>query len=81
MTAAFEGDCKSLAINRDDFVKNVLPRYGKTLEEWTEDVIAPRLMLARLCKEKMSPVTEAELRQAFVAKYGEKVRCRAITWW
>jgi RNA polymerase sigma factor (sigma-70 family) len=78
VNAALDSDIKELGISRDEFVTKVLPRYP--LDVWTEDVIAPRLMLARLCKGKEPEVTEAELRQAFDAEYGEKVRCRAITW-
>src|SRR5262245_26502036 len=52
--AALDEDCKALGVTRDDFIKNVLPRYDKTLEEWTEDVITPRLMLTRLCKTRIA---------------------------
>jgi hypothetical protein len=78
--AEFDADCKSLGLSRAEFVKNVLPRYNKTPDEWIEDVVTPRIMLTRLCKSKMPPVTEAELRQAFDAKYGEKIECRIIAW-
>ncbi|VTR91490.1 -type peptidyl-prolyl cis-trans isomerase : Peptidylprolyl isomerase OS=Pirellula staleyi (strain ATCC 27377 / DSM 6068 / ICPB 4128) GN=Psta_2271 PE=4 SV=1: Rotamase [Gemmata massiliana] len=78
--AALDEDCKSLGMTRTQFAKDVLPRHGKTLDEWAEDVVVPRLMLARLCQAKMPPITEAELRRAFDAKYGEKVSCRVITW-
>ncbi len=78
--AALDEDCKSLGMTPAQFAKDVLPRHGKTLDEWAEDVVVPRLMLARLCNAKSPPVTETELRQAFDAKYGEKVSCRVITW-
>ena len=78
--AELDNDCKALGITRERFVKDVLPKYNKTLEEWAEDVITPRLMLGQLYKAKMPGATEAELRQAFDAKYGEKVECRIITW-
>jgi hypothetical protein len=80
VAAALEEDCKGLGMTRAEFAKTVLPRYGKTLEDWAKDVIEPRLMMERLCKEKMHPVTEAELRQAFEAKHGEKVQCRIVHW-
>jgi RNA polymerase sigma factor (sigma-70 family) len=78
--AEFDADCKAIGMSREEFAKNVLPRYNKTQDEWIEDVITPRIMLAQLCKAKIPAVTEAELRQAFDAKYGEKVQCRVI-WW
>ena len=73
-------DCKAMGVTREQFAKDVLPRYNKTLDEWTEDVITPRLMLTQLGKTRLAPPTEAELRQAFAAKYGEKVQCQVITW-
>jgi hypothetical protein len=36
--AGLDEDLKSMGINQADFVKQILPRYGKTLFEWTEDV-------------------------------------------
>jgi RNA polymerase sigma factor (sigma-70 family) len=78
--AEFDADCKTLNMSREQFTKDILPRYRRTPEEWIEDVINPRIMLAQLCKAKIPAVTEAELRQAFDAKYGEKIECRIITW-
>jgi RNA polymerase sigma factor (sigma-70 family) len=78
--AALDADCQALGVTREQFVRDVLPRYGKTAEEWTEDVILPRLMLSQLCKAKVPSPTEEELRRAFDAKYGEKVECRMIVW-
>ena len=40
--AGLEEDLRGLGITMEDFKKHVLPRYGKTLYEWTEDVIKPR---------------------------------------
>jgi len=78
--ASLDSDCKALGVTREQFTKEILPRYGKTLDVWMEDVITPRLMISQLCKAKMPAVTEAELRQAFKVKYGEKLKCRAIYW-
>src|SRR5262249_62075072 len=47
--AAIEEDLKSLnGIKRQDFIDKVLKQYGKTLYEWKEDVIRPRLLLLKL---------------------------------
>src|SRR5262245_54535338 len=51
--AGLEEDVRGLGISKDDFVKNILPRYGKTLYEWTEDVIKPRLLLTKMCKDRV----------------------------
>jgi hypothetical protein len=62
-----------------DFVNVVLKKYQKTLYEWKEDVIRPRLALAKLCREQVK-VTEEDLRNAFEAYHGEKVVCQMIIW-
>jgi hypothetical protein len=68
---------KGLNINRQDFVSKVLKNYNKTLYEWREDVIRPKLALNKLCRDQVK-VSEDEVKQAFEAHYGEKVECRMI---
>ncbi len=75
--ASIADDCKLLNVDKMGFVNHVLKQYGKTLYEWKEDVIRPRLLLAKLCREKVKP-TEPELQACFEAHYGEKVDCRII---
>ncbi len=72
-------DLKSFGpmITRNDFVNNILKRYHKTLYEWKEDVIRPKLALMKFCKDKVV-VTEQDLQEAFEAQYGDKVECRMI---
>ena len=60
-----------------DFYNQILKRYNKTLFEWKEDVIRPKLMLSKLCKP-MVEVTQQDLQNAFEARYGPKVECRMI---
>lgn len=75
---ALADDLKSLGgINVKQFVDTVLKRYNKTLYEWKEDVIKPKLALAKLCRDRVR-VTEKDLQDAFEAHYGEKVDCRLI---
>jgi PPIC-type PPIASE domain len=62
-----------------DFVDRVLKQYHKTLYEWKEDVIKPRILMSKLCRDRVK-VTEEDLHQAFDAEYGEKVECRIIIW-
>ena len=78
--AALDADCKAMGVTREQFAKDVLTRYDKSALEWVEDVITPRLMLSQLCETKLTAPTEAELRRAFDAKFGEKVKCRIICW-
>ena len=68
--AVIEDDLKQLSIDRSMFVKHYLKNYNKTLYEWKEDVIRPRLLLNKLCRARIN-VTDQDLRQAFEAKYGE----------
>jgi len=72
---------KGLAVNRSDFVNKVLKSYNKamTLYEWKEDVIKPRLLLTKLCRDRVQ-VTEDDLQKAFKAYHGEKAECQIILW-
>jgi RNA polymerase sigma factor (sigma-70 family) len=57
----------------------VLGKYQKSLTEWKEDVIRPRLLMTKVCRQGVR-VTEQDLRNAFEANYGEKVECQLILW-
>jgi len=74
-----EENLKELKVNRADFVSKVLKRYGKTLYEWREDVIRPKLMMAKYCQDRVK-VTDEDLRRAYEAYYGPKVHCQLILW-
>lgn len=78
--ATLDADCKALGMTQEEFAKNVLPRYGKTMTEWLQDVIEPRIMLAELSKNRIAIPTQEELRLAFDAKYGEMRSGRVIVW-
>jgi hypothetical protein len=75
--AAFSDDLKGLNVNRDTFVSAFLGRYKKTLYEWKEDVIRPKLFLNKLCRDRVQ-ATEEEVHNLYDSKYGEKVECRII---
>jgi parvulin-like peptidyl-prolyl isomerase len=77
--AAFAEDLKGLAIDRETFLKSVLARYKKSLYEWREDMLRPRVQMTRLAAPRIS-VSEEELRKAYESAYGEKVECRLIMW-
>jgi hypothetical protein len=73
-------DCKKMTIDKKDFINNVLKqRYHKTLEEWRVDVIKPRLLLAKLCRDSIE-VTDAELKEMYENLYGEKATVKIILW-
>lgn len=77
--AVINDDTKQLGIDRSLFVKQYLKNYNKTLYEWKEDVIKPRLLLQKLCQSQIK-VEEKELQDAFEALHGPKVQCRLIIW-
>jgi hypothetical protein len=79
MEAAFAEDLKGINVKKEDFVNVVLPKYGKTLYEWMEDVVRPRLLLTAMCKDKVQ-VTDDDLRIEFERQHGEKRAVRIIIW-
>lgn len=60
-----------------DFENSVLKKFGKTLYEWKEDVIRPKIMMENLVRAK-TKITDEDLKKGFEAKYGPKVECRMI---
>lgn len=79
MEAALAEDLSGLSIKKDLFVQQVLPRYGKSFYEWMEDVIRPRLLLSKLCRERIQ-VSDDDIRKQFEREYGEKRRVQVIMW-
>lgn len=75
--AALAEDVKGMGVDVSAFVNQVLKHYHKTLYEWKEDVIRPRLALSKLCRDRVK-ITDEDVRDAFEAHYGEKVDCRLI---
>jgi hypothetical protein len=77
--AGLQEDLAGLSVDRNQFVSQVLRKYNKTLYEWKEDVIKPRLLMSRLCRDRVQ-VTEEDIKMAFDAYYGEKFEVRIILW-
>jgi hypothetical protein len=77
--AGLEENLRELGIQKNDFVKHVLPKYNKTLFEWTEDVIKPRIMLSKMCRDRVK-VSDDEIQKAFENKHGERRQAKIITW-
>jgi len=72
-------DLRGMGISLQDFQKHVLPRYSKSLYEWTEDVIKPRILLGKMCRDRIK-VTDEELQRAFENRYGERRQAKVICW-
>jgi len=78
----FQEDLKSFGktpLTEKQFVEQILHRFNKTLYEWKEDVIRPKLMLTQLARPRVH-VTEEDLHKTFEAKYGDKMQCRMIVY-
>lgn len=61
------------------FEKDFLGPYNKNVYEWREDVVRSRLLLAKLCRDRVKVANE-DLHQAFEAEFGEKLEGRMILW-
>jgi hypothetical protein len=70
-------DLKGFQCSEKQFVNDVLRPRNKTLFEWKEDVIRPKLALQRLVQDRIS-VGEEDIQKGFEAKFGEKIECRII---
>ncbi|CAN5335492.1 hypothetical protein BH11PLA2_BH11PLA2_51470 [soil metagenome] len=79
MEKALLDDIKGLEISRDQFVEVVLSKYGKSYFEWMEDVIRPRLLLAKMCEQDVK-VTDDDLKIEFDRQFGEKRKVQIIIW-
>jgi hypothetical protein len=75
--AQLREDVKAMNISVSDFENKVLKRFSKTLFEYREDVLRPKLALAKFCRARVT-VTPEDLKMAFEAKYGDQVKCRMI---
>jgi hypothetical protein len=69
----FGGAIKSV----EEFTNKVLRHYNKTLYEWKEDVIRPKLAMTKLVEPTIH-VTPTDVDQEFEARYGPRVHCRMI---
>lgn len=80
INAQIADDLKMLGgknITEKEFVDSILKRFNKTLFEWKEDIIRPRLAMAELARRTIT-IGEEDIRQAFEVKHGAKVQCRLI---
>ncbi len=76
---ALAEDIASLRINRREFIDKLLREYHKSLYEWKEDVLRPKLLMTKMLQNQVR-VEEDDVRKAYESYYGEKVQCQAIIW-
>jgi parvulin-like peptidyl-prolyl isomerase len=77
--AGLSDDLKKMGVDLKTFEKDFLGPYNKNLLEWREDVIRPRLLMAKLCQDRVK-VSDDELKMAYDAEFGEKLECHMILW-
>ncbi len=77
--SALAEQLQGFAIDQNTFVNTILARYHKNINEWKEDVIRSRLLMAKLVRSRVH-ISDEELQKAFEATYGEKVECQIILW-
>ncbi|QEL15266.1 peptidylprolyl isomerase [Limnoglobus roseus] len=81
MEAAFAADLQisNPPIRKEDFINLILPKYNKTYYEWMEDVVRPRLILGKMCVDRIK-VGDDDLKKIFEREYGEKRVVKIIIW-
>lgn len=77
MEAALKKDMEGITVKYEDFVNIVLPKYGKSLYEWMEDVVRPRLLLEKLSAGEVQ-VNDDDLKIQFERIYGEKRQVQMV---
>jgi parvulin-like peptidyl-prolyl isomerase len=68
--AQFKGDKRY-------FIESYLKQAHKSLYEWREDVLRPRLLVTKMLRPTLH-VSEDDIRKAHESAYGERVRCQVI---
>lgn len=79
MESALNEDLKGIEVSKTQFIEVVLSKYGKTFYEWMEDVVRPRLLITKMCRQDVV-VSDDDLKREFERVYGEKRRVQIIIW-
>ena len=64
-------------INREQWLRTLDKERGISPVQYARDIIYPALALRKLCSGRVQ-VTPEDMKNAFEAQYGEKLRCRMI---
>ena len=79
MVAAFNSDLEGMSVDKAMFVNKMLPEYQKTLYEWMEDVIRPKLLLTKMIQDKVQ-ISEADIDVEMGKEFGEQRVLQTIVW-
>jgi hypothetical protein len=76
-----DDDLKSLNLPAKQVEDYVRKNYGKSMYEWREDAVRPKLYMTRYCKDMVKAEDIAkDFDIAYEAYYGPKVHCQMILW-
>jgi hypothetical protein len=76
---ALSDEISGMKVNPREFVEKVLREKHKSLYEWREDVLRPKLLMTKLLRDT-AKVQDEVVQKAFESVYGERVYCQAIMW-
>jgi parvulin-like peptidyl-prolyl isomerase len=77
--AALASNLQEARLTWETFESAVKTRYKRSMYEWKEDVVRPRLLLTKLSRAQVR-VSNAEVERLFVSRFGEKVQGRLIVY-
>jgi RNA polymerase sigma factor (sigma-70 family) len=78
--AAMQEDMKAMSCSRtEEFETRMKAKFDRSVLEWREDVVKPRVCLTKLARMRVS-ISEEDIRKGFEGAYGEKVECEIILW-
>ncbi len=77
--AALNEELLKEGLTLEQFTQNLLPRYGKSMYEWEQDVLRPRLLLGKIARDRVK-VTDDDLKRAYENLYGEQREAQVIIW-
>jgi parvulin-like peptidyl-prolyl isomerase len=77
--AGLEDDLRGVKVDLPAFTQVIRERYGKSIFEWEQDVIRPRLLIGKMCHKNIT-ITPEEMQKTFESKFGEKREAQLIVW-
>jgi parvulin-like peptidyl-prolyl isomerase len=77
--AGLEDDLRGAKVELPAFKQYIRERYGKSIFEWEQDVIRPRLLMGKMCHKGIT-LSPDEVRKAFETRFGERRTAQLIVW-
>jgi parvulin-like peptidyl-prolyl isomerase len=77
--AGLEADLVGSKADLAAFTQYIKERYGKSVFEWKQDVIRPRLLIGKMCQKSIL-VTPEDMQKTYESVFGEKRQAQLIVW-